>query len=173
MVLLEVSVLLVLLAIVAQDFNSRSVYLLLFPVLLVLLILLKGFAHLLSSETFTTVLINLGFLVLQLALLTVYFSVKRRSFVNITTELLGWGDILLLVCIAFYLSVLNFLFFYLSSLLLALIGWVLYTTLTGKKDQHIPLAGLQGIILFIYLAGDWFFKGVDLTNDAWLLHFIT
>lgn len=173
MVLLELSVLGVLLGIVVQDFLCRSVYLFFFPVLLVLFLLLKGFGHLLSNETFKTVLINLGFLVFQLALLTAYFSVKRRLFVNITSELLGWGDISLLVCIAFYLSVLNFLFFYLSSLLLVLIGWGLYTALNGKKDKHIPLAGLQGVVLIIYLAGDWFFKVADLTNDAWLLHFIT
>jgi len=172
-VLLELSVLGVLLGIVVQDFLCRSVYLFFFPVLLVLFLLLKGFGHLLSNETFKTVLINLGFLVFQLALLTAYFSVKRRLFVNITSELLGWGDISLLVCIAFYLSVLNFLFFYLSSLLLVLIGWGLYTALNGKKDKHIPLAGLQGVVLIIYLAGDWFFKVADLTNDAWLLHFIT
>ncbi len=171
--LLELSVLGVLLGIVVQDFLCRSVYLFFFPVLLVLFLLLKGFGHLLSNETFKTVLINLGFLVFQLALLTAYFSVKRRLFVNITSELLGWGDISLLVCIAFYLSVLNFLFFYLSSLLLVLIGWGLYTALNGKKDKHIPLAGLQGVVLIIYLAGDWFFKVADLTNDAWLLHFIT
>jgi hypothetical protein len=170
---LHVAILIVLLAIAQQDFRSRSVYLFWFVGLLALVVLLKTFTNGWVNDACAAVLINLGFLFLQLLLLTVYFSIKNRGFVLITDSLLGWGDVLLLCCIAFYLSVLNFIFFYLFSLLITLVAWAMYLALTKKNGKHIPLAGLQGIVLVLFLSADWFFKIIDLTSDNWLLHFIT
>jgi hypothetical protein len=156
-----------------QDLRSRSVYWFLFPVLTISFILLNLLQHRLSAENWQPVFINLGFLFLQFLLVSLYFSVKNKKWVIITTSLLGWGDILFLVSIAFYLSVLNFLFFYIVSLIAVLTIWLLWQFVSKEKNKQIPLAGLQALIFTVFLASDWWLKSFDLTNDAWLLHLIT
>src|SRR5258707_3905758 len=98
-----------------QDIKNRSVYWFLFLVLIILLIILNILQHHLFTESWQPVLINLSFLLLQFMLVSLYFSIKNQRWIIITTNLLGWGDILFLLSITFYLSVLNFLFFYVIS----------------------------------------------------------
>ena len=93
--------------------------------------------------------------------------------VNIMANLLGWGDVLFLISIAFYLSTLNFLLFYMVSLVGSLLIWVIWQTIYITKNKHIPLAGLQALIFTVFLAGDWGLKYFSLVNDAWLLRLIT
>ncbi|BAU54921.1 hypothetical protein MgSA37_03100 [Mucilaginibacter gotjawali] len=113
---------------------------------------------------------NCSFLALQLLLVSAYFSLKSRRWVNITTELLGWGDILLLLSIAFYLSVLNFLFYYLVSLAISLIVWLIWQVFSGKENRHIPLAGLQAMCLLVFLMSDWYWLHFNVADDTWLLN---
>jgi len=137
--ILKAAILAVLALIFVQDIRSRSVYWFLFPILLVLFIA----AGLLQYRSLTvireTAFINCTFLALQFLLLSLYFSLKNRKWVNITTGLLGWGDILLLLSVAFYLSVLNFLVFYMVSLIGALLTWLIWQAIADHKDKHIPL----------------------------------
>jgi hypothetical protein len=170
---LEIIILGVLLLIFVQDVASRSVYWLLFPVLTVLFIIMHLLQHRLFTDEWQPILMNTAFLALQFLIVSVYFSIKNNQWVNITTGLLGWGDMLFLLSTAFYLSVLNFLFFYIISLITVLLTWVLWQATAKEKNKQIPLAGLQALILSVFLAGDWWFKLFDLTNDDWLLHLIT
>jgi hypothetical protein len=111
-------------------------------------------------------------MMIQLLLVSAYFSVRQKSLVNITNELLGWGDILLLLSAAFYLSVLNFIFFYLISLMMSLAIWLIWQVLSGKKDTKIPLAGLQAIGLVLFLMSDWYGLHFNAADDTWLLNLI-
>jgi hypothetical protein len=143
-----------------------------FPLLAVLL----AGVHFLLNRSIVDVglslFINLGFLILQLVLLTVYFSIKGKKLINITVQLFGLGDVLFLFSIAFYLSVLNFLFFYITSLAFILLAWVLVQSFSSSKSKQIPLAGLQAILFSVFLSGDWFWLHLNATNDAWLLNLI-
>jgi hypothetical protein len=170
---LEIIIIAVLLLVFFQDIRSKSVYWVLFPVLTALFILLHIVQHYSFEATWQSVVINSSFLIIQFLLVSLYFSIKNKHWVNITDGFLGWGDILLLQSIAFYLSVLNFLFFYISSLLASLMIWLLWQVLSKEKNKHIPLAGFQALIFTVFLAGDWWFKLFDLTNDSWLLYLIT
>lgn len=161
----------VLLLIFLQDMLSRSVYWFLFPALAGLLIGVR-LQHEPVVELGRSTLLNLGLLLLQLLAITVYFSLKNRKWINITRHLLGLGDLLFLCCITFYLSVLNYLFFYITSLLFALLAWQLWRWLSSKKGLHIPLAGLQAFTLSLFLISDWCYGFFDLTNDTWLLHYM-
>ena len=174
MLAIKLLILFTLVLIFIQDIKSRSVYWFLFPVLIILFILLniQQQQHL-FSESGQPVLINMGFLSLQFILVSLYFSIKNRKWVIITSNLLGWGDILFLLSIAFYLSVLNFLFFYVISLSLVLMSWLLWQLVSKEKSKQIPLAGLQALIFTVFLASDWWLRSVDLTNDTWLLDLIT
>ena len=169
----EIIILAVLSLIFVQDIRSRSVYWTLFPILVTLFILLHFLRHHLFGEIWQHVLINSTFLIIQFLIVSVYFSIKNKHWVNITDGLLGWGDILLLLSLTFYLSALNFLLFYISSLIVSLLIWLFWQALSKEKNKHIPLAGFQALIFTVFLAGDWWFKSFDLTNDSWLLYLIT
>ncbi|MDB5008365.1 MAG: hypothetical protein JWP45_2758 [Mucilaginibacter sp.] len=172
MLLLKITILIILLLLFIQDISSRSVYWFLFPVLIICLVIVRAQSQSLT-ELWQPVLINIGFVTLQLVILTLYFSFKNKRWVNITDQLLGIGDVLFLLSIAFYLSALNYLFFYITSLVAVLSFWLVFQSLTEKKSDHIPLAGLQGLIFGVFLAGEWWFGLFNLTNDIQLLHLIT
>ena len=112
-------------------------------------------------------IINVVFLALQLALLTVYFSIKEGRAINITKNLIGWGDLLFLVAIAFYFSVLNYILFYVLSLVLTLIVWKIWTV-RRASSKEVPLAGLQAMIFLIFAVCDWLSPQLKLTDDQWL-----
>jgi hypothetical protein len=118
------------------------------------------------------VLINLGFIAVQLILVSIYFSVKHKKLVNITDQMLGLGDVLFLSCVVLYLSVLNFLFFYVLSLIVVLLAWLLWQTIATPKNKQIPLAGFQSLIFILFLMFDWWVRPFGLTNDNWLLNLI-
>ncbi len=173
MLLLQIIILVVLLLVFVQDIRSRSVYWVLFPVLLILFIIMHLLQHHLFTDTWQPVLINSTFLVMQFLIVSVYFSIKNKQWVNITNSFLGWGDMLFLLSTAFYLSVLNFLFFYITSLIAVLLMWILWQAIAKEKNKQIPLAGLQALIFSVFLTCNWWFNSFDLTNDDWLLHLIT
>jgi hypothetical protein len=170
---LEIVIVAVLFLISVQDFGARSVYWVMFPMVL-LLLLAEGLSRQHRSLTgiAQTTLVNWAFLGLQFLMLSLYFSLKNRRWVNITKEMLGWGDILLLLCVALYLSVLNFLFFYIVSLIGSLLIWLSGQAIAKQKNNHIPLAGLQAVFLNIFLMLDWYWLHLNLTDDAWILNLI-
>lgn len=172
MVPVKIAILALLALIFFQDIRGRSVLWVLFPVLVGLLITLNLAQHRLFTDARYAVLINIGFLLLQFLIVSVYFSIKNAHWINMTKDLLGWGDILFLFSIAFYLSVLSFLFFYLASLMCVLVSWLAWQALSPVKDKHIPLAGLQALLFGLFLTTAWWVKPVDITSDGWLLQWI-
>lgn len=154
-----------------QDLRYRAVYWWCFPVIFVLLLVLtreNADWHSVVANS----LYNVAFLLLQLVVLTVYFSFRQRKLVIITKGLLGWGDILLLLCLAFYFSPLTYLLFYVSSLIIVL----LFTLLIRLKDKEagmkVPLAGLQALLFAILLVADWNSSFINTASDDWLLYLI-
>jgi formate hydrogenlyase subunit 3/multisubunit Na+/H+ antiporter MnhD subunit len=152
--------------------RSRAVHWFLFPVLAGLLTVIRLHDHPWSAIWQTT-LINMGFLAVQLFIVTLYFSLKNKKWVNITQQLLGWGDVLFLLNITVYLSALNFLFFYIVSLTAVLLLWLSWQVVSSKKNKYIPLAGFQSLIFILFLAGDWWYWSFNMTEDAWLLNLIS
>jgi hypothetical protein len=164
--------LLSLLVILLQDFWFRAVHWVLFPLLIIGLLSLKLLEGSDTSLAREQIAVNLSFLVLVLGVLTGYLSISRRRFINITLNLMGWADILFLAAIGFYLSVLNYVFFYIVSIPIVLILWLFYRLITGNKGKHIPLAGLQALLFIVFLAGDWWCFHIHITDDYWLLHYL-
>jgi len=156
-----------------QDVKSRSVYWILFPALVGSLLALHYFQNNSAIWSWQAVIFNIGFFLGQLALVTVYFSVKNKKLTNITANLLGLGDLLFILSIAFYLSIFNFLFFYIASLVVVLVFWLIWQRISSNKNNNIPLAGLQALLFIVFLLCDWWFKAISLNDDTWILNLIT
>ncbi len=170
MPIVQISILLALLFIFIQDITGRAVYWILFLCLFVLFFILR----LIQREPLMVICqsfaVNVLFFTVQLFILSGYFSLKNKRWVNITDGLLGWGDVLFLLAAAVFLSVLNFLFFYVAGLIAVLLVWALRQAVFKQKNNQVPLAGLQALFFIVILATDWWFKPFGLTGDTWLLN---
>lgn len=162
-------IILVLAGMVYQDFRYRGIYWWLFPLLLILFIV-EGALSTAFTEMIRAAGCNVFFLMVQVILLSGYISVKTGRLTNIFKGYLGLGDLLFLLSISFCFSFLNFVLFYLVSLLLV----ILFTLLFGKrektKNEKIPLAGYQALLLLVVLLASHFFKGLDLRTDFSLIN---
>lgn len=154
-----------------QDMRARSVYWFLFPLLAMALCFYRLGAEALD-DIWPSVLVNIGFLGIQLVLISAWFSFRKREWTNITRDLLGWGDILFLVSIAFGLSVFSFLVFFTASLALIALLWAAFRAVSKKSNRLVPLAGLQALLLALILSGDWWLFHTDLAGDEWLFKLI-
>lgn len=114
---------------------------------------------------------NLAFLLVQFMCLSFYFRVKYMRWTNLTREHIGWGDILFLLCLGFYLPPINYLFFYLLSLVGVLFVSVCIMVLR-RGQWKIPLAGLQAMLLAMVILTNVNGSGVDLNDMDWFLRFL-
>ena len=162
----------VLLVIFAQDVKYRAVYWFLFPALILLFLALQYLQGNRLLGIWQPVLINVAFLLVQLVLVSAFFSVKNKRWINITNGFLGWGDVLFLFSLCFYLSLLTFLFFFVGSLILVIVIWLIWQVTAKQSDKHVPLAGLQSLIFAVFSAACWWGWGLNLTNDNWLLQML-
>lgn len=168
MILLQIVIMLCLAFICYQDLVYRAVYWVCFPILSIIMFMLKfnlsGWQEGLSHAGY-----GLAFLLIQLFILWIYFSVKNRKAINLTDEYLGWGDVLFLITIAFYLSPVNYIIFYVVSLIIVLLHTIIGATLSSKeRNPHIPLAGLQAALLALVMLVDFISTKFKLYDDSWL-----
>lgn len=164
MILTNILILVLTLIIFVQDLIFRAVSWVVFPSLTILFFFQKWIKGELLREVTTGWLYNIIFLFVQLLLVSIYFSIKTRSWTNIMRELLGWGDVLFLVCIGAYYTFIPYITFYVSSIVLALALWLLIQQLLQSASKQIPLAGLQALIF----AGLFLFQWVN-GPISWLI----
>jgi len=144
-------------SILYQDLKVRSVTILLFAALA---ILGAGYNILTTpdiSEYFVNSLINFAFLLLQFLLLKLYYFLRSKQDIVLLNKMIGPGDVLFLCGAVLFFNPFNFILFYCSSLLFALlIHFCLLHFTRNKKgyDKTVPLAGLQAFYLFIYMTID-------------------
>lgn len=153
----------ILLIITYQDLKSRAISWWTIPLLLSSIIYIR-----LAEQSWELLLveggINLTFLVVQYVLISVYFSLKHRRILNIADTFLGWGDILFLITLAFLFPTISFIVFYLSSIIVVLVGFVFYKQLINTSIKTIPLAGGQAIYLTLFL---FFSKVFDFSLESY------
>jgi hypothetical protein len=148
----------------------RAVSWVLFPALAILYVFHGWAAGIGFKEIAYNSGLNLAFLAVVFLLVWLYISLRRRRWTHLPDKLIGWGDILFLLGLCFYFTLLNFILFYIISLLMIILFWLVWANYKPDAAQrHIPLAGLQAIILSAFLMLDWLVKGIDLTSDNWLL----
>ncbi len=151
-----------------QDFKYRAISWYLIPLLFVALgysVYAKTGAGPLTKIFFT----NLGFLILQGVLLTVYFSIKEKRAFNVINTKLGIGDILffIVLCIAF--SPGNFIIFYLVGLIVTLAATLFYHLISQKQIGEIPLAGCIALLMMLCISYTHFDANLNLMDDTLVL----
>ena len=155
-----------------QDFTSRSVSSILFPVILILGI----FWSLSGQTTIVTIawntLINSLFLFSQFLLLKFYFHFRNDG-KKLINKKIGLGDILFIVACTVYFSPLFFILFYCLSLIASLLFYILWQLLFKRRQSqpNIPLAGIQAIFLFCFILLNHYSSFATIVND-WLLHYV-
>jgi uncharacterized membrane protein len=144
----------------------RAVYWISFPILGVLLFFQKQL-----YVGFTDSLVEAGYSILffaiQVLLLWVYFAIKNKRPIDITKEYLGLGDLLFLLAIAFYLSPLNYVLFYIGSLVIVLVYALFLQMWLKKSNLQIPLAGLQAFMFAVILLLSIVNPNLKLYSDFW------
>lgn len=170
--LLNSTILILLLVILYQDLKYRSVLWIIFP-LLTGIFLYTNYIAIPVNEIMENFLLNVGFLLIQLMSITLYFSLKSKRFIWVPDNYLGWGDIVFLFSLSFLFSPINYILFFIISLIFAVpVFWII------KKYQHeeisvsVPLAGIQAGFLIILFIINSSVKEFSLQSDYWLMFLI-
>jgi len=143
-----------------EDRKYRAVSWIVFP-LLALTFIVCSLSYVRWTELLFNTFYNISFLLIQLLLITLYFSLKNRKIILITQNYLGTGDILFLLCLAFFFSPINYIVFYFTSLFLILAGVLVYLIVKRNFNLKLPLAGLQSLLLLALIllnivCNNWF-----------------
>jgi hypothetical protein len=160
-------IIIILVLIAYQDYQERAVSFWVFPLLAGLFITYHFMDISMPEYLFNTV-INLSFCVIQYLVLTLYFSVRHKQVIHIADKFLGWGDIVmtLVLCLVFP-PLVFFLFFFVSLLVATILGIYLH-----YHHKTIPLAGIQAIVLIIWIMMVRFIIGFSIYDDSWIIDFL-
>lgn len=159
-----------LLPIIWEDLKNREISIVWFLALSFITVILAFIRPIPSF--WTQIGINICFIILQLLLLSVYFSLKSKRWIWITDELIGSGDLVFLGILGFFFPFLNYLVFYLTSLIFTLAVSGLFMVFSKRKTVKLPLAGLQALLLFFLIIVSFVLQ-MDIRSDDWVLNYIT
>ncbi len=164
----------ILFAIAYQDLKTRSVSWYLFP-----LLALSGGALTFSELRSPGLLlyyiaINCGFLVLQYLLLKLWLFLRNGRNTTVIDHSIGKGDLLFLLATCCFFSPVNFILFYMLSLLFSLLLYIFIRRwhFFSGDFKTVPLAGLQAGFLILVLPLYDILKH-PLTDDIWILPKLT
>lgn len=140
-------------AVIYQDFKARAISWFLIP-LLIVVTLLKTITGNGITETLTYTGINLLIVSINFLCITLFFSIKEKRLVNITDHYLGLGDILFFIVICTLFSPVNFILFFLGSILLTTLIYGSISLFKSSRKILVPLAGAMSIALIIALIAE-------------------
>ncbi len=134
-----------LIPIIVEDFKDRAISIQWFLLMGLLGIGLGVF----SNTGWEDVACNGIFLGLQWLLITLYFSLKKREWVNISNGIFGAGDSVFLLCCIPLIKKADFIFYFIAGVIICLVLSVLISLFKKDYGKSIPFAGILGIQLFI------------------------
>ena len=144
--LLLIGVCMLLFAIAWQDFKTRTVYVFVFVLFFAAACTLQYLRCGFTEETFVHIGLNASVVCTQLLVLYCYLKFVRK--INFFDGM-GLGDIFFYICIIPMMSLPVFIFFNISSLVLALLIYVVAGKKIHMKSGAIPLAGIQAFTLLL------------------------
>jgi hypothetical protein len=150
--------------VVWEDFKYRAVSWWLF-------LLLAAMAFFVEYQwfSFIDVSMNAGFVIIQLVILTIYFSIKEKKKVNLMTRYLGLGDILFWIILCLLFSPVNFTLFFMASMVLVMIVVGVWKIAKLKPVMTtVPLAGIQAAVLLAVLLIHLLSNNISFRDDRWI-----
>lgn len=133
-----------LLFVLYNDIKSRTVHVFLLALLFSLALLINHFSRELNVYD---MLYNMGFVILNIVGLTVYFSLKTQSYTNPIDTSIGLGDIVFFMAITPLFNLKTYVLFFIIGLIFSLLTHGII--LLFKKVKNIPLAGYLALFLAI------------------------
>ncbi len=141
---IHITIVILLFFVMIQDLRYRAIHILL-PVAIFVLGIIR---HVIKEWFWIDLLMNILFVLLIMAGLAAYLSLKNRRAVNPFKMDIGWGDVLFLLAVTPLFSSMSYMFFFISGMLLAIVCHIINHCIT--KTRTIPLAGyLAGYIILI------------------------
>lgn len=170
MLYFKILLLLILVFIIYQDFRFQAVSWIFFVI---------GFAITLTvsvkenflPDIFINTMFNALFILFQISIIYLFTWIKFKKKKNIFKSVFGLGDLLFLLMIIPLFSPLNFVIFFIASIIFTLFVYTILRSIKIYKKQRVPLAGLQSLFLFIVLISQIFIK-FNLYNDYYILQYI-
>ncbi len=142
-----------------QDFKQRAISWWTLPIMFVSYMLYSVYP---IEQIVNSFFFNMLFVLLNLLAITLYFSLKASTFVNVIDTKIGLGDLLFLVVCCAVFNLPTFVLFFTISLIISVIVALIFQSST--KENHIPLAGIMAVLLVIVcLSGH--FMSLELTRD--------
>lgn len=164
---IDTCLLLLLSVVLFQDLKQRQISWFLIPLLLVSFIA-QGLFRIPANELIHYTMFNIGFVFVQLVILTAYISIKNKRLVNIINSYLGIGDVLFIATVAAAFSPLNFIIFYIAALLFTLLVFLVVKLLTKKLSKEIPLAGAMAAVMIALILVNQWMPGFNFYKDDFL-----
>ncbi len=127
-----------------QDLKHRNVLVISF----IICYLLAGiFLNLYKKPNWNDILFNLAIVGFMVSFTGIYYILRYRlKFIERLKRSIGLGDMAMVPILVLYFGSYGFLLFLLISFSLCLLYWVL-----AQKNQLIPLAGIQSLMLPVLL----------------------
>ncbi len=170
MLYIKIVLLIVLLIILYQDFRFQAVSWIFFLIGFVLTMWISVKVDYLP-DIFLNVVINTLFVLFQLCIIYLFTWIKYKQRKNIFKSVFGFGDLLFLIMIIPLFSPLNFIVFFIASIIFSLLVYSIINWLRIYKKQRVPLAGLQSLFLLVVIISQIFIK-FSLYNDYIILEHI-
>lgn len=139
--------------IIYQDIRFRKIYWIVFPLLGTLWLSSNVVDYGLIPTLISTVL-NLLFVLLQFSILILLVRIRFNRIRGKIDEMIGWGDILFIICLCFGFPFYDFLFILISGLMFSLLIWNLYSLIKKPHPKEIPLCGIMALFICIILISD-------------------
>jgi hypothetical protein len=151
-----------LLIILYQDFKQRSISWWTIPLLLIIGGIQSYFIND-WQQGLRFFLVNGLFIGFQYLVLTIYFSIKERKLVQIIDRWIGLGDWLFFIGLATLFSPVHYIMFFIFSILLILVVFLILKNTILKQVKTIPLAGAMSLVytltwLFFFQCWDKFYS---------------
>lgn len=166
--LIYILITLLLIVVVYQDFKNKEINWWLIP-LLFIVFGVKGLLQLNMADILTYFSINLIIVTINLIGITAIISLKEKRIVNIFDTYLGWGDVLFFLVLTVVFSPINFVLFFLGSILLISIIYGVIILINKQTNTLIPLAGGMSVFLILTLVTEHLLPTYNNYNDIILI----
>ena len=93
------------------------------------------------------VLVNAAFVLAQIAMVSLWFFIRKGTF-RVINQYLGLGDILFWTVMLFAFSPFNFILYFIASAIFSLVCFVLFVR---GEERTIPLAGFQSLFFVLLI----------------------